>query len=73
LELNFTNLLWAFIAAVDVALVIARMFIERGPLRLSMALAIPALIIVGAIINAIYNRVKTGHALNDLPGAKPQR
>jgi hypothetical protein len=70
LEVNFTNLLWAVIAASDVALVVLRMFIPRGPLRLSMALAIPALIILGAVVNAIYNRVKTGHALNDPPVAK---
>jgi len=25
---------------------------------------------VGAIVNAIYNRVTTGHAIDDLPAAK---
>jgi hypothetical protein len=31
---------------------------------------IPALIILGAIANAIYNRITIGHALDDIPPIK---
>ena len=68
--LNFTNILWVAIAALELFLVTARIFMTPGPLRLSFALLMPILIIVGAIANAIYNRVTIGHALDDLPPAK---
>jgi hypothetical protein len=68
--LNFTNILWLAIAVLEVFLVTARMFLHPGLVRLSFALLIPLLIIVGAIANAIYNRITTGHAIDDLPAAK---
>jgi hypothetical protein len=69
LELTFTNVLWAAIAGAEIILVILRMFTPPGPQRLVMAIGIPALIIVGAIINAIYNRLTTGHVLDE-PGPR---
>ena len=68
--LSFSNILWLAIAVLEIFLVTARMFMERGPMRLTFALLIPLLIIVGAIINAIYNRVTIGHAIDDWPAAK---
>jgi hypothetical protein len=68
--LNFTNVLWLAIAVLEVLLVTVRMLLHPGPVRLSLALMIPCLIILGAIINAIYNRVRTGHAIDDLPTGK---
>jgi len=67
---NFTNLLWLSIAVVEALLVAARIFIHPGLLRLSMALMIPLLFILGAIVNAIYNRITTGRAMDDLPPTK---
>lgn len=68
--LSFTNLLWLSIAAIEALLVAARIFLHPGLLRVSMALMIPTLIILGAIVNAIYNRLTTGHAIDDLPPTK---
>lgn len=68
--LNFTNVLWLAIAIVEALLVTARMFLSPGLMRLSFALMIPCLIILGALINAIYNRLTTGHAIGDLPPGK---
>jgi hypothetical protein len=68
--LNFTNILWLAIAAIEALLVTARMFMHPGPVRLTFALLIPLLIIVGALVNAIYNRITIGHAIDDLPAAK---
>lgn len=68
--LNFTNILWLAIAVLEALLVTARMFMHPGPVRLTFALLIPFLIIFGAIANAIYNRITTGHAIDDLPAAK---
>jgi hypothetical protein len=68
--LNFSNVLWLTIAVLEALLVAARMFMHPGPMRLAFALLIPVLIIIGAIANAIYNRVTIGHALDDLPIAK---
>jgi hypothetical protein len=68
--LNFSNVLWVMIAAVEVVLVTARLFMSPGPVRLSFAFLIPSLIILGAIANAIYNRITTGHALDDMPSVK---
>jgi hypothetical protein len=68
--LNFSNVLWLTIAGLEALLVIARMFMHPGPVRLAFALLIPFLIILGAIANAIYNRLTLGHALDDLPAAK---
>jgi hypothetical protein len=70
--LNFTNVLWLAIAVIEVLLVAARMFLPPGPVRLSMALMIPSLIILGAVANAIYNRLTIGHVLDDLPPGKRQ-
>lgn len=70
--LNFTNLLWLSIAFIEALLVAARIFLHPGLLRLTMAFTIPALIILGAIANAIYNRLTTGHAIDDLPAGKPR-
>jgi hypothetical protein len=70
--LNFTNILWLAIAALEAFLVTARMFMHPGPVRLTFALLIPLLFIVGAIVNAIYNRITIGHAIDDLPAAKRQ-
>ena len=66
MTLNFTNILWLAIVAIEAFLVIARMFMHPGPVRLSFAL----LIILGAIANAIYNRITTGHAIDDIPAIK---
>lgn len=68
--LNFTNLLWLGIAVIEALLVAARIFLHPGLLRLSLALMIPLLFILGAIVNAIYNRITIGHALDDLPPTK---
>jgi hypothetical protein len=68
--LNFSNVLWLTIAVLEALLVTARMFMHPGPVRLTFALLIPFLIILGAIANAIYNRLTIGHALDDLPMAK---
>jgi hypothetical protein len=68
--LNFTNVLWLAIAVLEALLVTARIFMHPGPVRVTFALMIPFLIILGAIINAIYNRITTGHAIDDLPAAK---
>ena len=68
--LSFTNILWLAIAVLEAFLVTARIFMERGPVRLAFALLIPLLIILGAIVNAIYNRLTTGHAIDDLPAVK---
>jgi hypothetical protein len=68
--LSFSNILWLAIAVLEIFLVTARMFMERGPMRLTFALLIPLLIIVGAIINAVYNRVTIGHAIDVWPAAK---
>ena len=67
---NFSNLLWVTIAVMEAALVTARIFLHPGIIRLSMALLIPSLIILGAIVNAIYNRITIGHAVDDLPPGK---
>ena len=68
--LSFSNILWLAIAVLEIFLVTARMFMERGPMRLTFALLIPLLIILGALVNAIYNRITTGHAIDDLPAAR---
>jgi hypothetical protein len=68
--LNFTNMLWLAIAVLEALLVTARMFLPPSLLRLSFALMIPCLIILGAIVNAIYNRITTGHAIETLPPGK---
>ncbi len=73
MELNFANILWAAIAVIDVALVAVRMVLEPGPVRLSVALSIPGLIILGALINAIYNRITTGHMLESPPPRRRSR
>lgn len=70
MALNFTNVLWVAIAVLEALLVTARMFLSPGVVRLSFALMIPCLIILGAIVTAIYNRVTTGHAIDDLPPGK---
>jgi hypothetical protein len=68
--LSFTNILWLAVAVLEAFLVTARMFMHPGPLRLTFALMIPLLIILGAIVNAIFNRITTGHAIDDLPAVK---
>ena len=70
MTLNFSNVLWLVIAVCEALLVAARMFMHPGPMRLAFALLIPLLIILGAIANAIYNRVTLGHAIDDLPIAR---
>ncbi len=70
MTLSFSNILWLAIATLEVLLVTARMLMHPGPVRLMFALLIPLLIILGAIANAIYNRITTGHAIDDLPAAK---
>jgi len=70
--LNFTNLLWLTIGVAEALLVTARIFLHPSLLRLSLALLIPGLIILGAILNAIYNRLSAGHAMDDLPPGKPR-
>ncbi|HKT17573.1 MAG TPA: hypothetical protein VJR47_05995 [Stellaceae bacterium] len=64
---GFATILWTTIILADIALAVARVFMSRGPLRLSFALAIPVLILLGALINAIYNRITTGSALGGPP------
>jgi len=64
-DLTFSNVLWSSIAVIEVFLVAARIVLHPSPLRLAMAFLIPLLIILGAVANAIYNRIKTGHALDD--------
>ncbi len=67
MEFTFTNLLWAVIAGIEIVLVTVRMFLAPGPFRISIALAIPGLIILGAVVNAIYNTITTGHPLDAPP------
>ncbi|HXS42639.1 MAG TPA: hypothetical protein VN766_20755 [Stellaceae bacterium] len=73
MDASFATILWSAIIVTDVALAVARMFMARGTLRLSFALAIPVLILLGALINAVYNRVTTGHALEAPPRRKVSR
>jgi hypothetical protein len=63
MPLRFATILWTAIVAIDVAIVAARPFLPRGPLRLGMALAVPGFIILGAAVNAIYNWLTSGHPL----------
>lgn len=70
---SFANILWTCIGFAEIALVVARLVLPRGPLRLSLALSIPVLIILGAIVNAIYNYITTGHALEAPPRRKASR
>ena len=67
---NLSNVLWLAIAVIEVFLVTVRLLLLPGPARLSISLAIPALLILGAIVNAIYNRITQGHALDEFPMAK---
>jgi hypothetical protein len=67
LERSFATVLWTAIVGIDIVIAVARLFLPPGPVRLSMALTIPALILLGALINAIYNRITTGHALEAPP------
>lgn len=73
MELTFATVLWAAIAVVECLLVVGRIFLQPGPVRLSMALSIPTLIILGAAANAIYNRITTGHMLEAPPRQRSQR
>lgn len=66
-ETSFARILWTGIFAIEIPLVIVRMFMTPSPLRLSISLSIPGLIILGAIANAIYNLITTGHALEAPP------
>ena len=67
---TFGNVLWIVIGVIEVFLVTVRLLLPPGPVRLSLSLSIPALIILGAIVNAIYNRITLGHALDDLRTVK---
>lgn len=67
MEPGFAVYLWASVFFVDALLLIARMFLEPGPLRLSLSLSIPLLLILGALINAIYNRIVTGNIFDAPP------
>jgi hypothetical protein len=71
LDLTFTNVLWAAIAAIEIILVVLRILTPLGPQRVIMAVSIPALIILGAVVNAIYNRITIGRALDEPPA--PER
>jgi len=66
-KLNFPTILWTAIAVLELVLVVARMFLPPSPIRLSMGLSIPGLILLGAVANAIYNRLTTGHMLEGAP------
>jgi hypothetical protein len=70
---SFARILWTGIFAIELPLVVVRMFMTPGPLRLSMSLAIPGLIILGAVTNAVYNLVTTGHALESPPRRASRR
>lgn len=67
MDTSFATVLWIVIVGIDIVIAVARLFLPPGPVRLSMALSIPVLILLGALINAIYNRVTTGHALEAPP------
>lgn len=67
---TFSKMLWLAIGVIEVFLVTVRLLLPPSPARLSMSLSIPALIILGGIANAIYNRLTIGHALDDLPAVK---
>lgn len=62
---NFADRLWLAIAVFEVLLVTVRLFLPHGPLRLTLALMIPCLILLGAVVNAVYNRVTTGRTVGD--------
>ena len=72
-EPSFARILWTGIFAIELPLVVVRMFMTPSPLRLSLSLAIPGLIILGAITNAIYNFFTTGHALEAPPPRRTSR
>jgi hypothetical protein len=71
-RIGFVTVLWTVILAIGVALVAARAFLQPGPLRLSMTFSIPVLLIIGAVVNAIYNRITTGRMLESPPRRRPQ-
>ena len=50
MDASFATILWSIIIVTDIALALARMFMAPGTLRLSFALAIPILILLGALI-----------------------
>jgi len=67
MEFGFITILWTAILVTEAFLVVARFMLEPSPVRLSIALSMPALLILGAVINAIYNRFTTGHMLESPP------
>lgn len=67
MEFGFPTILWVVIAVVEVFLVTARFVLEPSPLRLSLALSIPLLLILGAAINAIFNLLTTGSIFDSPP------
>lgn len=73
MEFSFSTILWAAIAVIELFLVTARFLLEPSPLRLSLALSMPALLILGAAINAIYNRLTTGNMLEAPPRRRAAR
>jgi hypothetical protein len=73
MEFGFITILWVTIVVVDAFLVVARIFLEPSPLRLSLALSIPVLLILGAVVNAIYNRLTTGRMLEAPPRRRATR
>jgi hypothetical protein len=73
MEFGFVTILWSAIAVIEAFLVVARIFLEPSPLRLSIALSMPALLILGALANAIYNRFTTGHMLEAPPRHRATR
>lgn len=73
MEFNFPTILWSLILVVEAGLVMARFLLEPSPIRLSIALSIPALLILGAAANAIYNRITTGHMLEGPPRRRATR
>jgi len=73
MEFGFATILWVVIGAIEMFLVVARFVLEPSPIRLSIALSIPALLILGAAINAVYNRLTTGHMLEGPPRRSASR
>jgi len=73
MEFGFPTILWVTIAVIESFVVVARFILEPSPLRLSLALAIPGLLILGAAINAIFNLLTTGSIFDSPPPPRRRR
>jgi len=70
MEFGFPTILWIVILVLEALLVTAWLVLDPGLVRLSIRFAMPALLILGGVINGIYNYFMTG---NVLEGPPPRR